>query len=145
MEATKWLKPSGNFAQAGALASYGVTPGEVVGRLAYYVDRILRGAKPADLPVEEPTRLALTINLKTAGILGIKMPQSLLLQASELSSRGPSGPRRGGAAASANRRDVFVDPLPSERHRLLERLRVNGAQRLQRNRLLDQVVGTRED
>jgi putative ABC transport system substrate-binding protein len=71
------------FAQEGALATY--TPGgDVMKSIAEYVDRILHGAQPAELPVQQPSRFELTINLKTADLLGIKMPQSLLLQATEL-------------------------------------------------------------
>ncbi len=72
------------FVTDGALASYSPTEDEMMARLAYYVDRILRGAKPAELPVEEPSRFELVINLKTAARLGITIPRSLLVQASEL-------------------------------------------------------------
>jgi len=70
-----------NFAEQGGLMSYGVSVPEMQRRAATYVDRILRGAKPSDLPVEQPTQFALVINLKTAKALGLTIPPSLRLRA----------------------------------------------------------------
>ena len=72
------------FVEAGGLMSYGVRPRELYGHLAVYVDKILKGAKPADLPVEQPLKFELVLNLKTAQALGITMPPSLLLLADEV-------------------------------------------------------------
>jgi putative ABC transport system substrate-binding protein len=72
------------FAQSGALCTFGPRLTESYKRLAYYVDRILKGAKPADLPIEQPTKFELVVNLKTAKALGLTIPQTVLLQADEV-------------------------------------------------------------
>jgi putative ABC transport system substrate-binding protein len=74
----------GSFAKAGGLLAYGPNLAELWRRMAYYVDRLLKGAKPADLPVERPTRFELVINLKAAQFLGITIPPMLLFQADEV-------------------------------------------------------------
>ncbi len=71
-------------AEAGGLLSYGADRADLFGRAATYVDKILRGTKPTDLPVEQPTKFEFVINLKTAKALGLTMPQSTLLRANEL-------------------------------------------------------------
>ena len=73
-EAAEW-------ADAGGLVAYGVTHADLFRRSAEHIDRILTGARPAELPVEQPTRLRLSVNRKTAAALGINVPQSILIRA----------------------------------------------------------------
>jgi len=72
------------FAEAGGLMSYGVSYRQYYRRVARYVDAVLKGAKPADLPVEQPTRIDFVLNLKTAKALELAIPQSLLVRADEV-------------------------------------------------------------
>ena len=78
------MSPSRAFAGAGGLLAYSPDAREQGRKVASYVDRILKGAKPADLPVEQPTRFELLINGRTAKALGLKLPQSLLIRADQV-------------------------------------------------------------
>jgi putative ABC transport system substrate-binding protein len=78
------LMENKEFVEAGGLLSLGLDLVDSYRRAATHVDKILKGAKPADLPMEQPTRVELLINLKTAGALGLTIPQSVLLQASRV-------------------------------------------------------------
>jgi len=75
---------SKQFTDDGGLMSYGLSMPDHFSRAAFFVDKIIRGAKPADLPVEQPTKFELVINLKTAKALGLTIPQSILIRADEI-------------------------------------------------------------
>ena len=72
------------FAEAGVLLNYGPNFTELTRRSVTYVDKILKGAKPGDLPVEQPTKFGLDINLKTAKTLGLTIPPSMLARADQI-------------------------------------------------------------
>ncbi len=74
----------GEIARDGGLMAYGPVIAELNRRVAIYVDRILKGAKPGDLPIEQPTKFEFVVNLKTAKALGLTIPQSILVRADEV-------------------------------------------------------------
>jgi len=73
-----------DYVQAGGLMSYSANDSESFRRAATYVDKILKGAKPADLPVEQPTKFEFVINLKTSKQIGLTIPQSVLYRADKV-------------------------------------------------------------
>jgi putative ABC transport system substrate-binding protein len=75
---------SRGYVEAGGLMYYGADLADSYRRVAYYVDRILKGTKPADLPVEQPTKFEFVINLKTAKQIGLTMPPEVLARATKL-------------------------------------------------------------
>ena len=77
------------MSEAGGLLSYGADIAETYRRVSYYIDRIIKGANPADLPVEQPTNFKLVINLKTAKEIGVIIPQKVLARVDRLSSDTP--------------------------------------------------------
>jgi putative ABC transport system substrate-binding protein len=72
------------FAASGGLISYGTDPKDLFRRAALYVDRILKGAKPGDLPIQQPTKFELIVNLKAAKAMGLIIPESFLARANEV-------------------------------------------------------------
>ena len=78
------IYPARAYAQVGGLLAYGSSDAQLYRRAAAFVDKILKGAKPADLPIEQPTKCEFVINLKTAKALGLTIPPSLLLRADQV-------------------------------------------------------------
>jgi putative ABC transport system substrate-binding protein len=78
------MKNTKDFVDVGGLMSYAADQADIYRRVAYYVDRTLKGAKPADLPVEQPTKFELIINLKTAKQIGLTIPPNVLVRADKI-------------------------------------------------------------
>ena len=78
------MYPRNEYVEDGGLMTYGANINDLYRRAATYVDKVLKGAKPADLPVEQPVKFELIINLKTAQELGLTIPSTLLFQAEEV-------------------------------------------------------------
>jgi ABC-type uncharacterized transport system substrate-binding protein len=91
------------YVEAGGLMSYGPNFPDLFRRAADYVDKILRGAKPGDIPVEQPTKFDLIINLTTAKALGLSIPESFLVRADEVPAWQPRGRSRRGRSNETRR------------------------------------------
>jgi putative ABC transport system substrate-binding protein len=78
------MYPDSQYVEAGGLMSYAANLSDLHRRAATYVDKILKGAKPADLPVEQPTTFELVVNLRTAKVLGVTIPLSIMIRATEV-------------------------------------------------------------
>jgi ABC transporter substrate binding protein len=81
------IYPESEFVGAGGLMAYGPRLSDLFQRAASYVDRILKGARPADLPIEQPTKFELVFNLKSAKALGLTIPESFLIRADDVNER----------------------------------------------------------
>ena len=116
------------FAEAGALCTHGPRLADSYRRLAYYADRVLRGTKPADLPIEQPTTIETIVNLKTADALGLTLPQSVLVRADRVI--------RCTGATSAN----AATPAASASSGADDRRAVESADEARRRRVADEDV-----
>ena len=95
------------FAEAGGVVSYGADFVDNVRHSAAYVDRILKGAKPGELPVQQPVKFEFVINLKSAKAMGLTIPRSVLLRADEVSGKTAAGGPRPGQACADRRAARF--------------------------------------
>ena len=84
LTASRWLGDRGAWARAGGLISFGPNTDAMAARAAEYVDKILKGTKPADLPIQQPTKFELVINAKASKAIGIEVPPILLARADEV-------------------------------------------------------------